>query len=323
MRIGIGPHDGRGFCRPSLCQRSRRRRRVQGASRGEHPFPFGFRKIFVQHQQVIPERQIGFANAASLQRAAPDMIDFAGGLYADPVPGSLESPAQVYLFHMHAEALVQQPHLVQGGSAEQEGRPRPPENIPGFVVLSSVLFQPEKNAPAGKGVSQPIHEPARRAGVFEPGAVLVLQYLGLRGGYVVVGFHFVHERVEPVGRHGDVVIQQQRVFSRSMRNSLVIAPAKQGVFRIAHDPYGGETLPDPFGGTIVRSIVGQHDFQIFVSGGRNGRETLLQERQCVPGNDDNGYPRAYFGHADWALLRAVVFCCESGGADRKYPYPTS
>ena len=63
---------------------------------------------------------------------------------------------------------------------------------------------------------------------------------------------------------------------------------------------------NPFGRAVVRSIVRQNNLQIFVFGRYYGREALLQERQCIPGNDDNGYAGAYGRHTDWAFFRRVV-----------------
>ena len=262
--------------------------RVERVAPGDDAAEVPAREVLPQEEEAVAEVVVRLARIPLRQRPAPDVVDLACGLDADAPPRPPQPPAEVDLFHVHHEPLVQQPDVVERGATEEEGRARRPENVAGVVVLPRIALDGVEDPAARERVGVAVEEAAARPGVLEPAAVGVLQQLRLHGGDVGLRFHRFDERRQPARRHLDVVVEQADVVARRVRDRLVVAPAEQPVLRVPHHVHGGERRGDPFGRAVRRRVVREDDLEVGVVRGDDGREALPEERQRVPTHDDDG-----------------------------------
>jgi hypothetical protein len=196
------------------------------------------------------------------QRRAADVVDGTGRLHPYAVALPVQSPAQVDLFHVHLEPLVEPADGFEGRAPEAEGRPGGPEDVARIVVLPAVAFHRVDDTAAGKGVAEAVEEAPRGAGVLEPIAVVVLQEFRLHGAHVRIPLHHVDERAEPSRRDLHVVVQQHNVLACGVRNGRIVAARKQPVFGMAHDLHRWKLGGHPRRRSVRGPIVRQHNFKV-------------------------------------------------------------
>lgn len=69
------------------------------------------RQVLVEHRQVVAEVELRLERRAFWQRAAADMVDDRVGAVDDLVAAVLAAPAEVDLFHVGEEVVIEATHL--------------------------------------------------------------------------------------------------------------------------------------------------------------------------------------------------------------------
>ena len=171
----------------------------------------------------------------------------------------VDAPAEVYLLHVGKETGVETTHLAVDGGAHEEGGTAGPEDVERVVVLPAVGLEGPEEAPAAEGVAVAVDESAGGSGIFEFLGFSQRPYFGLAGSHVGVTLDKLEQRLEPVGRHLHVGVEQHCIFVVQFVESPVVPLGKTVVAGEGQQEHLGKFAGEEFDRVVGRAVVGHHD----------------------------------------------------------------
>lgn len=160
--------------------------------------------------------------------------------YGEGVAGEAYAPAEVNLFHVSEEGVVESADLSVEVGAHHEGGAAGPVYVDGVLILPFVDFAGGKDASAAVGVAVAVEESAASAGVFKFVGVVPAEDFGLTGAAPGVRFHIFEHGAVPAGPWGDVGVEQDGIGCGDLLDCEVISAGKSVVFG---EVYGAQAEP--------------------------------------------------------------------------------
>ena len=138
----------------------------------------------------------------------------------------LQTPAQVYLFHVSKKIRVKPTILMKQFCPYDHTGARGPEDIHGLVILAYICFQLVEDAPPAVRISQTVDKPTCGAGVFKVVFFLVSFDLGLCAGIIGMIIQKTDQGYSPVRRHFHIRIDQKIVVCGYSFQCFVVSSGK-------------------------------------------------------------------------------------------------
>ena len=124
-------------------------------------------QVLGQHDQAVPEVQVGLARTAVAQRATTDVEHLGLAGVADVPAPAPQAPAQVDLLHVREEVGIEATSGMEGLGTDHQAGPGGPEHLALIVVLPMVLLGDLEDAPSAEGVAVAVDEATCGPGMFE------------------------------------------------------------------------------------------------------------------------------------------------------------
>ena len=157
-----------------------------------------FRKVFPEHQKVVAVVEVELPRRIVRKSSAANVVNFALRYAPDLMAHQRGSPAEINLFHVGEELLVQSAQPVPYITADNHTGSRCPEALYRAVILAFVFFYAGQDPAAAKRKAPAVYKASCGSCILELlYAFFVMterKDLGLAGGGFFVGFHEIHQR---------------------------------------------------------------------------------------------------------------------------------
>ena len=141
-----------------------------------------------------------------------------------------------------------------------------------------------------------VKKTARAARIFKFTALPEIHEFGLRGGDQIIFFHHRNHRLDPIGNNFNILIEQNEIIRRDLRERRIVSGGKAFVTLKANEFQLRPIFTNVISRAVGGIIIGDVNFQIRISGRGDGREKLFEKLLSVPDKDDDGDARQGFFH---------------------------
>ncbi len=184
------------------------------------------RKILIQHQQIVPEIEVGLAGTLLLQSGASHMIHHRSRHTKKQISPAPQAPAQINFLHMSKKTAVKSARFPISVQPDHQRRSRSPEHRKRSVILSGVGLYMFKYTSPAKRIAVAIHKSAGGTGIFKPRPVIIPQQFGLAGRHIGMPVHKICQRVKPPRSNFHIAVQQDDISGLNTFQRLIIAVGK-------------------------------------------------------------------------------------------------
>lgn len=147
---------------------------IEQATYKQHTHTVGIGHIFMQHQQIVAEIEIGLPRIFRRERTSAEMVDNSLRHSCQRKSRQSYAPAHVDFFHMGKKAGVEATGLDIYLTANEKTGTRSPVDIVGYaVVLSAVFLTYAKDTAAAIRIAVSVEIAAACSGIFKGVAQLV------------------------------------------------------------------------------------------------------------------------------------------------------
>ena len=195
----MGPQNGPGMTRFFFHNKIHASHPVQYKSCENFGEAFRGMEVLGQRKKTVSEVEISFARTAVGQRTTTQMIHHRFGNRSQDFSTALYAPTQIDFFHVRKIPAIQSTAFPKNlGSNSQAGSARPKYPVHS-LVLSQVFLQILKNPTDAKGVTQGIHHPTGRSGVFKGIPLAVRENFGLQSPHRSILKKSSVQWLQPIG----------------------------------------------------------------------------------------------------------------------------
>jgi len=249
---------------------------IEDEPEGDLPKPLLGRQAFGHHDEIIAKIEKDLAFVTLWQGSATYMVDDRRRAGINAVPGQLHAPAEIDLFLVGEEEVLQAMQFVVQTAADKERGAAGPEDGFDLVILPIVYFTDIEDPTLRKGIAKIIEPAAGGAGIFERLAVGRHPDLWLAGADGGVGFHQFYEGFQPAGAYLNIGIEEDIVVAVYLPQRLVVAAREAAVLVHGNDAEGGVVFFHKGDGVICRGVVGHDDLGARAGADRHKREELFE-----------------------------------------------